>query len=259
MKIAIIGYGNMGSGIAKQLACSHQISLYDRHPEKIQLGPSFSHMKLSQNLQEAISEAEIILLCIKPKDLNDLALELKAHIKTHQILVSVLAGISLKTLKEIWGAQYTIVRTMPNLAVQYGQGLIGCAESPEIHSALKQQLSLLFSPLGQILWLSEDKIDAFTSLAGSGPAFICTFIESMIDAGIAMGFSSTDATSIVIQTLKGTLSLLEESKKHPAELRWQISSPAGTTIAGQSALEKANVRSGIIDTFMAAYRRAKEF
>lgn len=258
MKISIIGCGNMGSSMAKQLARSHHISVYDRYPEKITLHKEHPQIKICRDPQEAVSGAEIIILAIKPHDLKQAADQLRAHLEPHQIIISVLAGISQAHLKETWKTKNSIVRIMPNLAVEYGQGVIACAENPEISVDAKENLTKLFSPLGLVLWLVEDKMNALTALAGSGPAFILIFIEAMIDAGIALGFNSSDAKDIVLQTLLGTLSLIEHTGKHPGELRWQISSPAGTTIAGNIALENAGVRSGIIHTFLAAYARAKE-
>ncbi|HEY2810388.1 MAG TPA: pyrroline-5-carboxylate reductase [Rhabdochlamydiaceae bacterium] len=256
MKIALIGCGNIGSSMAKQLALLHSIAVYDRHPEKITL--DLPQIKIYRDPKEAIAHAEWIILAFKPHDLKTAAEQLRSHLHPHQVILSVLAGASLKYLKEALGENNTLVRMMPNLAVEYGEGVIGFAENPEITPELKEHLTSVFSPMGLILWLSEEKMNALTALAGSGPAFILIFIEAMIDAGIALGFTSGDAKNIVMQTLLGTLSLVEHTGKHPGELRWQISSPAGTTIAGKIALEDAKVRSGIIHTFLAAYRRAKE-
>jgi pyrroline-5-carboxylate reductase len=256
MKIAIIGCGAMGSGMAKQLASAHSVAVYDKFPEKIPFHKEHREIKICRTPEEVMQHADLILLFVKPHDLKAVASHIKKHLTPHQILVSGLAGTSTTHLKGAFGEKNLIVRIMPNLAVEYGQGVIGCAEAPEIGADVKEKISAAFSSLGLVLWLAEDKIDALTALASSGPAFMLILIEAMIDAGIALGFSSTDARHIILQTLAGTLSLLEKTGKHPGELRWQVSSPAGTTIAGTIALEEANVRAGIIKTFIAAYDRA---
>jgi len=135
-------------------------------------------------------------------------------------------------LAQAFGDTHLIVRIMPNLAVEYGQGVTGFAESPRIDPELKQRLSSAFAPLGLNLWLPEHKMDALTALASSGLAFNLIFIEAMIDAGIALGFTSKDAKQIVTRTLAGTLSMLESTGKHPGELRWQVSSPGGQPLPG---------------------------
>jgi pyrroline-5-carboxylate reductase len=101
-------------------------------------------------------------------------------------------------------------------------------------------------------------MDAFTSLASSGPAFIFIIVEAMVDAGIGMGFNAKDAQALVQQMMKGSLTLLEKTSKHPGELKWQVASPEGTTIAGLKKMEEEGVRAGIINTFFAAYERAKQ-
>ncbi len=256
MKIGVIGCGHMGSSMAKQLAKSHQIAVYDKYPEKISFHKDFPQIKICNELHEAVSQADLILLFVKPHDLHSAAEQLKRYLNPHHILVSGLAGTSIAHLKQVFGEKNLILRMMPNLAVEYGQGVVGFAESPHIDLDVKELITLGFSGLGLVLWLPEDKIDALTALASSGPAFIMIFIEAMIDAGIALGLTSTDAEQIVLTTLTGTVSLLQHTGKHPGELRWQVSSPAGTTIAGTLALEEANLRSGIIKTFLAAYNRA---
>src|SRR5579862_484273 len=256
MKIGIIGCGHMGSSMAKQLSKSHQIAVYDRYPEKITLHKDFPHIKICKDPQEAIAQADLILIFFKPHDLHSAAAQLKPHLHPHQILISGLAGTSIAHLAQAFGEKHLIVRMMPNLAVEYGKGVTGFAESPRIDTELKQRLTSAFAPLGLNLWLPEQKMDALTALASSGLAFNLIFIEAMIDAGIALGFTSADAKQIVAHTLAGTLSMLEATGKHPGELRWQVSSPGGTTIAGTIALEQANVRAGIIKTLLAAYQKA---
>lgn len=256
--MGVIGCGAMGSSLAKQLSKSHPVSVYDRYPEKLSWHKDFPQIKICQSPQEAIAHADLVLLLVKPHDLKSAADQLKGHLHPPQILVSGLAGTSVAHLKEAFGEKHQIVRMMPNLAVEFGQGVVGLAEKPDIDAEVKKRLASAFASLGTILWLPEDRIDALAALASSGPAFILIFIEAMMDAGIALGLSSSDARQIALQTMQGTVALAEHSGKHPGELRWQVSSPAGMTIAGTIALEEASVRSGIIKTFLAAHRKSKE-
>lgn len=251
MQIAIIGCGTMGSSLAKQLAQKNQLFLYDRHIEKARALADKGCGHASQQVQEAVQTAHVILLAIKPQNLKEAAESIK--LRESQLLVSLLAGASLSILRRHFPSAQ-LVRMMPNLPLIHGQGVIGLSGSLEQKE--QAELTQTFASLGKVIWLPEEKINALTSLTGSGPAFLCTLVEAMIDAGIAMGFNKTDSRDLVYQMLRGTLALLENSSSHPGELKWQIASPQGTTIAGLRKLEEHAMRGAMMNTFLAAYERA---
>ena len=256
MKIAIIGCGTMGNGLAQRLSSRHSLFFYDRHYEKTAHLQEEGYGKACRELQEAIQQSDIVILAIKPQSLNDSAGHIRRAL-SDQMVISLLAGTSLARLKDLFPSE-RIIRMMPNLALVCGEGLIGLAADDEPTTNEKELLLNLCEPLGKIYWLAEEKINAFTALASSGPAFVCVIIESIVDAGIGLGFNAKDAQELVYQMLKGSLCLLKESKKHPGELKWQIASPGGTTIAGLKKLEELAVRGGIMSPFFAAYERANE-
>lgn len=256
MNIAIIGCGNIGSGIAKRLVnCSSY--LYDRDFEWTKELEREGFGIACRTIEDAIHPAEYIFLSVKPQNLYEVAEIMKPHLKSHQILVSALAGVTIATLEKHFPT-CQVVRMMPNLALLYGNGLTGLVEDARISADNKEQLNVLLKPLGSTYWLPESKIDGLTALTGSGPAFVCVLIESMIEAGIAMGFNAKDSRALVLQMIEGTLTLLKETGSHPAEIKQQICSPGGTTIAGLIAMDKAAVRGHVIEAFLAAYRRSKE-
>lgn len=257
MHITIIGCGNMGTGLAKQLSPFHPIILHDRDWKRTQELAKEIKCEAFQDPLQAIENAQIILLAIKPQNLKELSDSIGNKLMPEQIVVSLLAGTSIEVLKKYF-PNPILVRMMPNLALCYGSGVIGMVDSPNLSLHLKKELKDLFSPLGLIYWLKENLVDSLTSLTASGPAFIFTLIEAMIEAGIAMGFQAKDAQELIIQMLQGCVTLLQKTERHPSELKWQIASPLGTTIAGLRTLEKQNVRSGLIETFLAAYQRAQE-
>jgi pyrroline-5-carboxylate reductase len=257
MRMAIIGCGNMGTGLAEQLSPFHELFLYDRDWNWTQELAHKVKGKAYENPIKAVEQADLILLAVKPQNLKELAYSFGNRLHSNQIVVSLLAGTPLSILKSYF-PQSTLVRMMPNLALRYGMGVIGLVDSPDLSIELKKELQDLLSPLGLIYWLKENLIDSLTSLTGSGPAFVLTLIEAMIEAGIAMGFQAQDAQELILQMLQGTLTLLQKTGKHPAELKWHIASPGGTTIAGLRALEKGNVRSGILETFLAAHQKSRE-
>lgn len=253
MKIAIIGCGNMGSGIARRLSPSHHLSLYDRNQRKVEALVCEGCGLSCSSAEVALASAEVVILAIKPQNLAEIALPLRKD----QLLVSLLAGTPLSKLKRVFSEKASMVRMMPNLPLLCGEGVIGLS-AVDLSSEWKKKLDTFLVPLGKVLWLPEKKIDALTSLAGSGPAFILVLIEACIEAGIAMGFDAKSSSEIVLQMCKGCLTLLEESGQHPAELKWQIASPEGTTIAGLQKLEEEAIRGTLMKTFLAAKARASE-
>ena len=252
MHIAIVGCGNMGSGLAKRLSQTCSVFLYDHSPSKAQALAQAGFGTFCPTLKDAFENAELVILAIKPQSLEEAVNAINAQLQPRHIFVSLLAGTTLASLKNYF-PKATLVRMMPNLALIYGEGVIGLSADKML-----AQLTEVFEPLGKIYWLPEKNMNALTALTGSGPAFFLTMIEAMVDAGIAMGFDSKSAQSLVQQMLQGTLALLEQSQLHPGELKWQITSPQGTTIAGIKQLETNGLRGNVIGGFWAAYERAEE-
>lgn len=257
MKITIIGCGNMGQALAQRLSAANTIFLYDRNKEKTRKLQQEGHGTACDRLDDALQQSELVILAVKPQSLLDAAKLFSSKPPPNQILVSILAGTPISSLKELF-PHHRIMRMMPNLAVIYGEGVIGLASDKPLTNKENEVLSKLCTPLGKLYWLDESKFDAFTALGGSGPAFMLALIESMIDTGIRMGFNAKDAQSIVQQMIMGTLHLLDKSGKHPGELKWQITSPGGTTIEGLKKLEELGMRGNLMNVFAATYDRAQE-
>lgn len=257
LKIGIIGCGNMGSSFAKMLAPHHHVYLSSKNAEKSSKIASECNAYALKDNGELAEQSDIIILAVKPQDIGKIAIDIKHKLNSSKLLISILAGTTVATLEQHFN-QASLLRMMPNMAIRTGSGVIGLAENQKLSQEWKDKVETVLKPLGYLVWLPEDKIDALSSLTASGPAFILVMIESMADAAIAMGFKPHQALELVQYTLKGTLDLLRESGGHPAELKWQICSPAGTTIEGLKQMEKDGVRSGIIRTFLATYERNKQ-
>lgn len=258
MRIAIIGCGTMGAGLARSFAQDHILYLFDKEePKSSKIAEQLPFASSMASVKLAVKEAEIILLAVKPQSLEEVAQELAEYLHSKQVLVSILAGVPLKRLKDLFKAPI-VVRAMPNLPLIYQEGVVGLSQIEHLSSSLHKQLDSLFQCCGTVFWLPEKQFDALTSLTASGPAFILTWIESMVEAGIAMGFSPAEAQKLTLQTIQGTLTLLKETGQHPGFLKWQVASPAGTTIAGLVSQEEGGTRNGILKTFLAAHRRAEE-
>lgn len=240
MKICIIGAGTIGKGMAARLEKEHTVYLQDR-----------ANLK---DLRKRLADSDVIIIAVKPHSLHALEQEM-GEIEGNKILISVLTGVTHKILKDYF-PHVPSVRVMPNLALTTGKAVLGVAENAE-SAVLKNQLEALFKPLGNCYWIPEEKFDSLTSLTGSGPAFVLVMIEAMVEAGISLGFSHRESLELVLQMMEGTISLLREGK-HPAEIKWQIATPGGTTIEGLKALEDKGLRSAVLAAFQAAADKAKK-
>ena len=254
MKIAIIGCGVMGSAIARHLSKKHTIILCNRTKEKAQLLAEEIQAEFYPKMGSAIQEAEVVILAVQLKDFYQIAKNMKADFSEGQILISILSGVSIQMLKH----QFPLVnciRAMPNLALICSQAVIGLSDNGQLPLEIKKKMSLLLEDLGLVIWIPEQKIEALASLNASGLGFVFLLIESMVEGGIFMGFDASEAKELVLKTMEGSIALLRETKKHPAELKWQVCSPEGTTIAGIKTMEEKGVRSGIIEGLIATYQK----
>lgn len=244
----------MGSAIAQVLAeAGREISLFDKHEERVDSLARAMGATPCRSALENLSEGDILLLAVKPQDFDAVSQQLQ-HFE-NGLVASILTGISTEKLKAAF-PRCDILRMMPNLAVRYGDGVVALAEDPTL-LPFKSRIEEIFSPLGMLRWIAEKNFDAVTALTGSGPAFVFTLVESMVDAAIEMGLSSEDGYDLVKHMIGGAMTMLYESPELPSELRWKVCSPGGTTIAGLRTMEKHGVRSAIIETFVAAYNRSK--
>ena len=147
---------------------------------------------------------------------------------------------------------------MPNTPALVLEGASGISGNANVSQEEMQQAEAIFNKIGKAVALPESSIDAVTGLSGSGPAYVFTFAEALIDAGIEQGLPRPTAETLALQTLLGSVKLLIESKKHPAELRAMVTSPGGTTIAAQHVLERSGFKGIVMDAVAAAVNRSKE-
>lgn len=261
--IAFIGSGAMGEAMIKGLltreliGADHIVGSDPVAARRDYITQSYGVPTTADNVH-AVRSADIVVMSIKPQALSAVAATLQGALKPTALILSIMAGISLKTLHNALGHE-RIVRAMPNTPAQVNMGVTAWIATPEVDAAQRQQTALLLGALGeQIPVDKEEYIDMQTGLGGSGPGFVFLIIEAMIDAGVQMGFSRPDAQKIVLQTIAGSVALVKETGKHPAELRNLVTSAGGTTAAGIYELEKGGLRTTLTDAILAAYRRSQE-
>ncbi len=252
MKIAIIGCGIMGTAFARQFAKKKELILCDQDKKRAKELSVELNCRFEERLTDAVQDADGILLAVKPKDLPSLAKTISPALG--KFVISILAGIPLSILKKFFPLT-SLLRIMPNLALTCGEGVIGLVDDGHLSESMKKKAEALFEGMGLLAWLPENQVEALTALTASGIGLIFLMIEAMIEGGILMGFNALESKELVIKAIEGAIALLRKTGQHPAELKWNISSPAGTTIAGLKEMEDRGVRSGIINALLASHQR----
>jgi pyrroline-5-carboxylate reductase len=205
-----------------------------------------------------VSSPSIAILAVKPQMLDAVAEAVAPLLAAQTLLVSILAGVTIVSLRKRFAVPANIARAMPNLPVAIGAGVValyGVAGQPEI-----ARLEGLMAPLGATEWLDEEAhFDAVTALSGSGPAFVARFIEAMAKGGAALGLTAEQAARMALATVGGTAALLDASGEGPAAMARRVTSPNGTTQAGLAVLDKGSVfTTRVAETLAAAARRSAE-
>ena len=173
------------------------------------------------------------------------------------LLISVLAGVTLARLQALFPA-HRIVRAVPNTPALVRQGLTGLAWGEGISPEQQQWVRQLFAQVGEVLDLPESQLDAFLALTSSGPAYVALVAEALADGAVAAGLPRALALRLAHRTLAGSAALLQEQELHPAQLKDMVASPGGTTIAGLRQLERAGLRSALIEAVVAAAERSRQ-
>jgi pyrroline-5-carboxylate reductase len=175
------------------------------------------------------------------------------------LVISIMAGVTVKTMQQAMRATQPIVRVMPNTPAQLGLGASGWFATSAVTGAQLATARAILGAMGiEAQFDNEYAIDMVTGVSGSGPAFVFLFAEAYIDAAVRIGIARPAAEKLCIQTLKGSVALIEQSGMHPAQLKNQVTSAGGTTAAGLHALERGALRAAVAEAVEAAWRRAQE-
>lgn len=268
-KAAFIGVGNMGGALARA-ACRavgpDQVVLFNRTPEKAQALAAELGCSVVDSASDAVWAAECLFLGVKPNGVRPLLEELAPQIRDRhrvgedKVVVSMAAGLLIKDMRpHLAGAGYyvPVVRIMPNTCVAVGKGMTalcaGEAAEPYI-----QSVEEILSATGRVEHISETLMDQFSAVAGCGPAFVYPYIEALADGGVMAGLSRKQAVEYAAQMVMGAAAMVLESGKHPGQLKDEVCSPGGSTIAGVAELERGGLRAAAINAVLAAYKRGAE-
>ncbi len=261
MTIGFIGLGNMGASLARAVRRSlpeEGLLLANRSPEKV---TAFVEQYGGQaaSVRQVFEQADMVIIGVKPHQFEGILTQAKATLKQRPslVLVSMAAGLDLKTLQSYTSAETRWIRMMPNTPVAVGAGVVSYTVGPGVSFDQQIFFEQVFAQAGDLVPLAEDLIDAATALAGCGPAFVFRFAEAMADAGVLAGLPRQLAQDMANQTLLGSAELLSQTRKHPAILKDEVTSPGGATILGTASLDKAGFSGIVISAVKAAFDKTR--
>jgi pyrroline-5-carboxylate reductase len=261
--IAILGAGKIGEALISGLVSSgwttpDGIVATARTEERLRGLEERYGIRTTTSNRDAVSEAPIVVVAVKPQDIEALLAEVHGALNDRQTVLSVAAAIPTALIESHLPPGVPVVRAMPNTPVTVHEGMAGVAPGAHAREEELRQAEEVLSALGRTVRVAEDYLDAVTAVSGSGPAYFALLAESMIEAGILLGLARETATDLVVQTMLGTAKLLRDERMHPVELREMVTSPGGTTIAAIRELEQAGVRAAFLNAIQAAMVRSRE-
>ncbi len=269
-KAAFIGVGNMGGALARA-ACRavgpDQVILANRTPAKAETLAAELGCTAVKSSADAVREAEYIFLGVKPQMMRPLLNTLASVLADccaaggDKVLVSMAAGLRIDDmrpcLKKV-ADNVPIVRIMPNTCVAIGRGMTAITTDEWWDESVLEDVEDILSATGRVERISEGLMDQFAAVAGCGPAFVYPYIEALADGGVMAGLPRKQAVEYAAQMVLGAAAMVLESGKHPGQLKDEVCSPGGSTIAGVAELERGGLRAAAINAVLAAWKRGTE-
>lgn len=262
-KLVFVGAGSMAeamiSGIgASGLLPGEQIWVTNKQDtdrlkaleQKYRIKRTYDHGELFEN-------ADGIVLAMKPKDAAAAIEEIKPYLTEGMLVISVLAGVSIEAIEAAAGKALAVARAMPNTSAAIGKSATALAVNSKVTETQKTKVKELFDTVGLTTFVEEYQLDAVTGLSGSGPAYIYYLVEAMEKSAEEIGLEKRTAKELIIQTLLGAAEMLTKSDKEPAQLRFEVTSPGGTTEAGISILEQHGVQTAFVSCIKEATAQSK--
>lgn len=261
MKLTVIGSGNMGRALIRGFVTGgvlkgSEVYVYDIIAEAARKTAEEYGVSVSEDPNKDVKDSDYVLMAVKPQHFDDTLKGLRDDIGENTIVLSIAAAVTTTRIDGILRGK-KFVRIMPNTPAQVGSGVsavcpVGLSE--EETAFVKK----LFETCGIVIICDEPTLDAIGCVSGTGPAYVMLFIEAMSDAAVALGIKRADALKIAAATVAGSGKLCLDTGVHPAVLKDQVTSPAGTTIEGVMALEEYGLRNAVIKSVIAAAEKTRK-
>lgn len=263
MNILVIGGGNMGKTFAQsflkaKVIGKEQLFLLEKDKLKVDILNQHNIGVARCDFDGYISEMAIIILAVKPQDIKDVYKNLQPYLREEQIIISIMAGVKMQTIQEELKVS-RIIRAMPNLPCQVGQGFTAYTASEHVPEKDLAFIKLLFDTTGISIQVSkESNLDAITALSGSGPAYVFYFMQAMIDEAMQLGFDYEESVLITTQTFMGSVELFKANNISCKQWIERVASKGGTTEAALKVFNGKEINHAIGEGITAACIRAKE-
>ena len=261
--IATVGTGMMAEAMiggllkGRLVDASQVIASHPRAERRDHLSGEYGIRVVSSNV-DAIGEADVVLLAVKPQMLAKVGREIGPHLRRGQLVLSVLAGATTTALTEILRHDQ-VVRAMPNTPASIGAGMTVWYATPETTAEQRGWAASLLGTLGAEIEVDDEKMVAMaTAVSGTGPTYVFLVMEALIDAAVHLGFPRHIAHDLVVETLEGSTRYARHTGDHPAVLRNAVTSPGGTSAAALHELESGRLRTVLSEAVWAAFRRTLE-
>jgi pyrroline-5-carboxylate reductase len=216
-------------------------------------------VKTFQNNHAIFEKSKVIILAVKPQTMKAVLENCRECVEPHHILITIAAGLPISFyIKTIGKKETKIIRVMPNTPALVLEGASALSKNENVSDKELRVAEEIFLAVGEVVILDEVHLDAVTGLSGSGPAYVFSFVEALVDAGVKSGLTRVISEKLALQTVAGSIKLLRESGEHPAALRGKVTSPGGTAITALHVLEKVGFHGIIMDIVEAAVNRSKE-
>lgn len=213
---------------------------------------------IAADQKELVEKSDVIIMAVKPQQVRQVLAAAKGLWDSGKLLISIAAGVKTIDIEKEIEARLPVVRVMPNTPCLVAEGVSAIAAGKYALSIHTEMVLGMLNSLGMAVSIDEKYMDAITAVSGSGPAYVFLVAESMINAAVEIGLDHSLARSLVLNTIKGSIKLMEETGEHPAILRDQVSSPGGTTIAGVRKLEENGLRKAFFDAVEEAFLKSIE-
>ena len=261
-RIGIVGLGNMGEAILRALLQAglrkENVFCLETKSARSEFIRESYGIGCVAGTAELLSNTDRIILAVKPQDSKGVLQGFIPYINEKTLLISIMAGVTIPNIVAAIGKPLKVIRIMPNVCVKVGEGAMGITSNDLVSAGEMEETEAMFTPLGSLVEVGENLMDAVTALGASGPAFLLHFIEAMIDSGVKMGIPRDKSKVLSLQVIKGTVKMLEEEDLHPTLMKEMITSAGGTTITGLASLEEDGVKGNVIKAIEKASIRAKE-
>ncbi len=261
--IGLVGGGQMGEALirgiinAGLLQADNVMVAEPDGDRRVYLHKTYS-IKVTEDAFELAGSCSILLLAVKPQIMGKVLEQYRNLVTDKHLIISIAAGVTIKTIETILGGEAKIVRVMPNTPALVLEGASALSPNSRVSGEDMEAAMQIFSAVGTCVQVNESLLDAVTGLSGSGPGYIFAFVEALVDGGVLAGLPRPVAQKLVLQTVYGSAKMAMETGEAPAVLKGHVTSPGGTTITGLQVLEEAGFRGTVMAAVEAATERSRE-